>query len=150
MASLRHVCIVSVLAGSLLSGCAALQELNIVEKPEDEVARLAQQQFDFMRAGEFDKAYVLMSPGYRALKSESAYKMDNRGARRWQTADVTQVTCQEERCNVFAEITLTEPASGPQMRPSQMRPAGERASITMNMEQLWLKTGEGWRKSRNL
>ena len=77
--SRRAMLAAAVVAAASMAGCASLS----TKTPEQEVAELAQQRWDLLVNGDFDKAYQFTQPGYRALASVDDYKKRFGGAGRW-------------------------------------------------------------------
>jgi len=82
-----------------LAACAVLQG-----KPEEVVAKRAQERWDDLVRGDFKAAYQFLSPGSRSVQSEEDYV---KSLRRdfWKSAQVKKVTCEgDERCDVEMAI----------------------------------------------
>jgi len=73
----------------LLSGCASLGST-----PEDQVKALANQRWQYLIAGDFDKAYEMATPSYRQLRDVRYYR-NKRGVTpvKWLAAEVIKAEC---------------------------------------------------------
>ncbi len=87
----------ALLTGFLLTGCAGL----VTEKPpEEQVRERAQAWADALLNDDLQGAYELTSPNYRSFASVGAYHARVVGTGRWKSAEVTEVACKAEMCEV--------------------------------------------------
>ena len=71
------------------AGCASL-----LSKPEDQVKALANQRWQYLIAGDFDKAYEMAAPGFRKLRSLRDYRVRKATVPvKWVGAEVLSVAC---------------------------------------------------------
>ena len=83
-----------------LAGCAAMGG----GPPEQVVKERAQARWNALLSGDYKAAYAYMSPGSRAVLSESAY-IGSLGTGFWKSAQVNTVTCREDKvCDVGTTI----------------------------------------------
>ena len=101
-----------ILAAATLSGCAIFDN----RPPEQVVADRAQERFDLLMQGEFEKAYRYATPGYRATNTVDQYAADFGGVSMWLEAEVGEVSCPllEEVlvCDVVTLISYNAPRMG--------------------------------------
>lgn len=133
------------LAFLLLSGCSSIQ-LGEGVSDEKVVERLAEARHKAMMSGDFDAGYLFATPGYRATRDLSAFKLDNAGVLNWKKAEVKGVRCEEERCEVDVDIEykLSGLAGA---RPSSLGMGA--ATIPRTNTEVWIKLGSQWWFSRN-
>jgi hypothetical protein len=106
-----------------LAACAVLQE-----KPEEVVAKRAQERWDDLVRGDFKAAYQFLSPGSRSVESEEDYV---KSLRRdfWKSAQVKKVTCDGDvKCDV-------EMAIGYEFRGMH---------VTTPLHEKWIREGSEW------
>lgn len=78
------------LALALLGGCASLGG-----KAEDQVKALANQRWQHLIAGDFDKAYEMATPSYRQLRDVRYYRNKRTLTPvKWLAAEVVNVSCE--------------------------------------------------------
>lgn len=84
----RRVAAVTVVL-AMVGGCASLGG-----KPEDQVTKLANQRWQHLIAGDFDKAYEMATPSYRQLR-DVRYYSNKRSMTpvKWVAAEVLKVAC---------------------------------------------------------
>jgi len=127
----RSVCYL--LGAIALAGCAALSP-----KPEDAVRQRAQARWDALLAGEWGKAYRYMAPSYRALVEEKRYVNQFGGGAGWVSAEVVNVTCEEDRCTVRMQVAF---------RPVLGARVGNVA--TTSFDETWIREeGQWWMYQR--
>jgi hypothetical protein len=74
---------------AMVSGCASLGG-----KPEDQVTNLANQRWQHLIAGDFDKAYEMATPSYRQLRDVRYYRTKRTMTPvKWLAAEVVKVEC---------------------------------------------------------
>lgn len=83
-----------------LSGCA-----TPAANPQEAVRKLAQQRWDHVLAGKYDKSYDMLVPSYRKLKSLDHYNTAARSAPvKWKSAEVVRVECDTKTCKVVVKV----------------------------------------------
>jgi hypothetical protein len=112
----------AVIAALGMSSCAMLQD-----RPEEVVARKAQERWDDLVRGDFKAAYQFLSPGSRGLQSEGDYV---KGLQRdfWKSAQVKNVSCAGARCDV--EIAIEYEFRG--------------ARVKTPLHEKWIREGSEW------
>ncbi len=76
-----------------------------IEKPAGErVGQRAVQRWQALIAGDFQKAYNYLSPGYRAVTSYGAYRGHFGRAVAWTGVSLQGVTCKKDVCDVKVDI----------------------------------------------
>ncbi|MBK1672614.1 hypothetical protein CKO35_04735 [Ectothiorhodospira shaposhnikovii] len=115
------------------TGCAGWQPAP-EQSAEERVAQRAQERRDALLAGDLEKAYSYLTPGYRANNSLPRYRARFGGAVSWKDASVRSVTCQEEdACTVT--VMLTYRVAMPRMDAYEnQRP----------MEERWVRVDGDW------
>jgi len=118
----------------LLSACAGSTTKGGPD--ESSVEYRAQQRWAAMLAGDFDKAYVYYSPGYRS--AETMFDLASRArARRvqWTSADYKDHSCQENTCTVKFIIGYKV------LKPV---PGLDEYEYSSPLEEKWVKTEGQW------
>lgn len=127
----RRACVAATLATVFLSGCATTYRPG---SPEAMVKEKATARWDALIKSDFDTAYKLTAPSYRAVSSLERYRTKfNLGSVNWTDAEVVKVECEPEKCNV----TLKVGAYLPMLRTFK-EPA-----VTA-IEETWVKEDGGW------
>lgn len=101
-------------AAAALAGCAALQP----KTAEETVRQLAEERWDALIKGDFDKAWTYTQPAYRAVVKQTDYRKRFNAAGQWRGAQVHDATCEAERCKVRIRLTtrvLTPPFQGQEL-----------------------------------
>ena len=129
--SRRAMLAAAVVAAASMAGCASLS----TKTTEQEVAELAQQRWDLLVNGDFDKAYQFTQPGYRALASVDDYKKRFGGAGRWKAAKVLGATCEADRCSVRIHLTTINRV------PGFTRSLPE---LSTHFDEVWLRDEGRW------
>jgi hypothetical protein len=136
----------TVLALALLGACATQnqpgagpisgQAASSTAAPDELVRERAEARWQALVERRFSDAYTYLSPGYRELTTVNDYvaAMSNRPVR-WESADVTDATCDADVCQVKVLMTysLTMPQAG----------VGRINSVSGINEQ-WLKLDGEW------
>lgn len=79
-----------------LSGCA-----TPAANPQEIVRQLANQRWQYIIAGQFDKAYAMTAPSYRKLKTLDYYQGNLRAAPvKWKSGEVVRIDCVTQTCKV--------------------------------------------------
>jgi hypothetical protein len=78
----------------VLSACR--QELL----PEELVRARAEARWQAMKAGDYDKAYEFLAPGFRSRVTPDSYRGRFVGKTEWQEATLGDVTCDHDVCEV--------------------------------------------------
>ena len=84
----------ALLALAVLGGCAAFEP----KTPEQAVAERATQYWQARIQGDMGKAYSLLTPAYRAVRTEKQFIGAVGVGTGLKTAEVTKVTCEAEKC----------------------------------------------------
>lgn len=93
----KCVGVIALVAGFLMSGCAGLGQEKTAE---EQVRERAQAWADALLDNDLEGAYAYTSPNYRDFATVGAYHARIVGAGRWRTAEVTNVECSEDVCDV--------------------------------------------------
>jgi hypothetical protein len=115
----------------LLGGCASLSGAT----PEEQVTRLAQKRWDALIQRNFDAAYDLAQPGFRAVVSREAYKKRFGDALQWKSVQIHDTTCEAERCTVRIRLTSINHV------PGFARSIPE---ITGYFDETWIRDDGSW------
>jgi hypothetical protein len=86
----------------VMTGCA---EKGPPPTPEEAVRERAQAWADALLAKNLDAAYAMTTPGYRNYASVGQYHARVAGAGNWRKAEVTEVDCLEQACQVKVLVT---------------------------------------------
>lgn len=113
-----------------LTGCALLAPST----PEQQVQQRAQARWQALSRTDFNTAYGLLAPSLRALLPAERWTRRFGRAATWNSADVTQVTCEAARCTATIRLTSTVPFTGPRAQP-----------LTTHLDETWvLEDGQWW------
>lgn len=101
----RRAALAALLLGALaMNACA--NDPATPQTAEETVAQRAQQRWDALLDGDFEKAWEFTQPGYRALvKSRDYYKVFGSDAK-WTGASVHSATCEPARCTVKMHVSV--------------------------------------------
>lgn len=84
----------------VLAGCASYPS----KSPQDMVASRAQKHMEFVMEQDFSKALKYVSPASRSRVGVQGYQRMYGGVGMWVAADVSEVKCREEVCDVTLRI----------------------------------------------
>ncbi|MFY3382638.1 hypothetical protein [Paracidovorax sp. MALMAid1276] len=124
----RAAAATAALAAMLLAGCA-----TTAATPEAQVTQLANQRWVHLVAGDWAKAYAMLTPSYRKLHDVKDYQSQFKGAVQWRKAEVASATCEAEKCDVRVELTVTSPFG-----------RGKGDTISTFFNETWLKEDGRW------
>jgi hypothetical protein len=86
------------------------------------------------RAGDFEKAYNMTSPGYRAVAKLNRYQSENIGAPNWIDAEIVNVSCEDAvKCTTTTHVTV---------KPLLGRRFGD--TMSTHVDETWLKEDGQW------
>ena len=130
--SMRRANAVLVGAGMLfLAGCAAIAPA----KPEDAVAQRAKAFWDARSAGRADKAYALVTPSYRKVRSLEQFQRSFGCTFTVKDVTVVKVTCEVERCVARTRIDVNPALLGVNV-----------GTVSTHVDEIWLlEDGKWWR-----
>ena len=120
-----------VLALSAITGCASLQST-----PQDKVRQLANQRWQYLVEGKFDKAYEMTVPSFRKLKTKENYTIAMMTASvKWQSGEVVKVECETQSCKVTVKAV------------SQiMMPTRFKGPLVSGLDETWIfEDGQWWK-----
>ena len=120
--------IAAVAASLVLAGCAATNAT-----PEQVVAQRASERWVHNINGDWKSSYEMLTPAYRQLHSQREYQSQFKGAVNWVRAEVANVTCEPEKCEVRMALTVTSPLA-----------RGKGDTITTFFNETWLNEGGRW------
>lgn len=132
----RSACKLALLAGlvATLSGCATMGS-----KPEDQVKALANQRWQYLVAGDFDKAYEMAAPGFRKIRPLRDYRVRKSAVPvKWLAAEVLRVSCTptEQPTKCLVRIKLDSEA---------MVPGAPKGVLSSGIDETWLfEDGRWW------
>ena len=119
MLSLSHTTLVVrtaalTLAAATLAGCASAPTATVAHStPEQAVSERAQQRWDRLLVGDFEKAYDYLTPAYRDLKTPAQYANRFGNGAAWHSAKVGKVNCESaERCTATVNLDVLVIARG--------------------------------------
>lgn len=99
----RRIGALTLALGALaLSGCAAFAPAT----PEQQVQERAAKRWEALMASQWDKAYALATPSFRATTDQGRYQERFSGAPKWTSAKVVRVTCELEKCTAVVRIEV--------------------------------------------
>lgn len=114
-----------------LAGCASLGQ----QTPEQQVQQRAEAYWKARQSADFKAAYALLTPAYRGLWDEQAFRQQFGAGARILGVKVDGVTCESEKC--VARVGLTAKPAIPGLNLP---------SITTYMDDTWLLVdGQWWR-----
>jgi len=122
------------LAAVLLAMCGIVFGSNasagsqVVPTDQEVVAQRALERWNLMIEGRIESAYDYLSPGYRAAHSLASYSRSIRGGI-WKAADIHEIACSTQRCEVKVILDLVVDASG---RP-----------VPVPVDEIWIQTEPG-------
>lgn len=82
------------LGAVVMAGCAAMAPAT----PEQAVAKRATAYWEARTQAQYEKAYALSTPSYRALRTAEQFKLQFGAGANIQSAEVVGVTCEPEKC----------------------------------------------------
>lgn len=97
-----------ILASLCLAGCASLGST----KPEQQVERRAADYWKARISAQYEKAYALSTPSYRKLRTAEQFKLQFGAGANIQAAEVTNVTCEAEKCTARMKLSVKPLISG--------------------------------------
>ena len=120
------------LFSALLAGCASWME---PQKPEVAVKARATALLKAKMAGDFEKAYNMTAPSYRAVAKLFRYRAENSAAPGWTGAEVIDVSCEEPtKCSAKVRIDF-KPLLGVRFGDT----------ISTHVDETWLtEDGQWW------
>lgn len=117
-------------AALVLGGCAAFAPAT----PEQAVQKRAGNYWKARVSGQVDKAYALSTPSYRKLRTPEQFKMQFGAGASVQSAEITQVTCEAEKCNTQVKLGVVPALAGIKM-----------GTIYTYLDETWVREeGEWW------
>lgn len=131
LGTLKLVLLTGLLAG--LAGCA-----SIGAKPEDQVRSLAQQRWQHLVAGDFDKAYEMATPGFRKVRALGDYRLRKSAVPvKWLAAEVLRVACTpaEQPTKCVVRIKLDSEARVP---------GAPKGVLSSGIDETWLLEDGRW------
>ena len=99
--------LIMVAAFGLLTACATVNQSNRTD--EDVVAEKSQKRLNALLEGDIEAALTYATPVYRDLVTLDRYIPRVIGSSRWEKAEVGDVVCEEDVCNVKALVTYSAP-----------------------------------------
>lgn len=129
MRSCKFTTVVVMVVAGAISGCAALSP----KTPEQIVQERASQRWGALKAGNFNAAYAMLTPTYRAVVPYENYKGRHGGAVQWVSMDVVAVSCEPEKCVATIRIGA-KPALGLRFG----------STMSTHVDETWLLEGGQW------
>ena len=118
-------------AALLVAGCASLGNTT----PEEKVQQRAEAFWQARLKGEPEKAYALLSPSYRKVRTFEQYRAQYGAATGVKAASVVNVTCEAEKCTARIKIEATPALMGVNV-----------GTIATGLDETWLlEDGQWWR-----
>jgi len=127
----RSLVIISCLAISACSTVGGQQG-----SPEDLVRQRAQGRWSALIAGDWDKAYVLMAPSYRAVINLNRFRGQFGSGALWQKAEIGTISCETDNCTVQVKVTF---------RPAMAR-ASSVPALETGFDETWVREDGQWWK----
>ena len=122
--------VVVAVAAVTLAGCASV---FTPKPPEEAVRERATARWQALVAGQYDKAYQMLSPSYRGVTSQERYTAGLGGAAVWTGAEVIRVNCEPEKCTARVRIDA-KPLAGPRYD----------GIISTGVDEIWVNEGGQW------
>lgn len=110
-----------------LTGCASLPGRDATTT----VHERAQARWNALVAGQIDKAYSYTAPSFRAITPYDTYRGSFGAGASWQSAEVIDVRCETERCEVDVRLRIQLP----------VRSVGP---ITTDTKEVWIQENGRW------
>jgi hypothetical protein len=99
-----------VLGALALTGCGAIKK----EEDASVIKEKAVQRWELLIAHQAEKAYDLLSPGYRQTKDRAAYAKEmNARPVRWSKVHYTSQDCEADTCKVHLSVDYSLNTGGP-------------------------------------
>ena len=118
-------------AALLVAGCASLGNTT----PEEKVQQRAEAFWQARLKGEPEKAYALLSPSYRKVRTFEQYRAQYGAATGVKAASVVNVTCEAEKCTARIKIEAAPALMGVNV-----------GTIATGVDETWLlEDGQWWR-----
>jgi len=117
----------AILIGLGTGGCASG---GLFGTPEERVAKRAQARLDALLERDFEAAYGYVSPALREVSSLTDYAYRYAGASNWKRAEVQEVSCAVERCDVSFEVDY-----------QMFRP---KVKNTRSLDEVWIGVDGDW------
>ncbi len=115
----------------LAAGCATLE----ASKPEDAVAQRAGAYWKARTTGQVEKAYELLLPSYRKLRTLDQYRGEFGGGAAVTAVSVIKVTCEAEKCTARVRLDVKPALMGVNV-----------GTIATHTDETWLlEDGQWWR-----
>lgn len=129
----RNAVFAAVLAASLLAASCAT---SAPAAPELVVRERANQRWQALLAGDFEKSYNLLAPSYRAVTPLKRYRDGIGGGAVWTGAEVVSVKCNDAQDNCTAKVKISaKPLLGTRMGPQ----------MTTHVDETWIaQDGQWW------
>lgn len=125
-------------AAAALTGCAT--DSGLLADKEHIVEQRAQERWNHLLAGDYNKAYAYLPPSYRALVTAEDYRNRFGDGAAWKSAVVERVKCEtEERCAADIDLRIVVVARGFSGKP-----------LPAKVYETWLKEdGQWWFYQKN-
>lgn len=110
-----------------------------MSKPEDQVKALANQRWQYLIAGDFDKAYEMATPGFRKIRNLRDYRVRKSAVPvKWLAAEVLRVECTPAE-------TPTKCAVRIKLNSEPVIPSGFKGVLSSGIDETWLfEDGRWW------
>lgn len=125
--ALARPALLAVALAAALAGCANLPGRDATTTVQER----AQARWNALVAGQIDKAYTYTAPSFRAITSYDSYRSSFGSGASWKAADVIDVNCEPERCEVDVRLRIQLP----------VRSAGP---ITTDTKEVWIRENGQW------
>ena len=133
----RRVVWAGVSLAVILTGCSTLAPES--KSPEETVRLRAEERWAALIKGDFQRAYDLTSPGFRAVVPPDRFASQFGGGGRWTRASVTKVQCEKDRCDVTVQIDAQVAVRG---RAPMM--------VGSSYDEIWVREDGQWWKFEKL
>jgi len=132
----RPSLLLAALAVGLMAGCAGAPK-KVDLPPEQAVAALAAERWELLRAGKWEEAYAMLTPGYREAITFDGFRATYIGSPVvWTSSEVSGVTCSTaESCTARVKVGFKIQASMAGL------PGMESADL---VEESWLNIDGTW------
>lgn len=118
------------MAALLLSGCATMYRPG---SPEAIVKEKSLARWDHLIKGDFEAAYKMTQPAFRALTAADRYRSRFGGAAQWTDAEIISVECEPERCQAVLNIKAYLPTVIAHKEP-----------VATTVRETWIKEDGTW------
>jgi uncharacterized protein YchJ len=141
---MKHTVKIAIIVATLmagLSGCGSTGKVKSTYQgspAEKKIAQRAEQRWNLLSSGQYDKAWEYFTPGHKRFESKESFDLRMRQKRvDWKGAKVLEVNCDESEssCDVVVKVDYVYHSPKPMM--------GD-VSASTELEEKWIKLKNQW------